>query len=30
MVGAIASSTEKKPMVVGKPSTFMMDFLLQK
>uniref|UniRef100_F6HCV4 phosphoglycolate phosphatase n=1 Tax=Vitis vinifera TaxID=29760 RepID=F6HCV4_VITVI len=30
MVGAISSSTEKKPMVVGKPSTFMMDFLLQK
>lgn len=30
MVGAISSSTEKKPVVVGKPSTFMMDFLLKK
>lgn len=30
MVAAIAGSTEKEPIVVGKPSTFMMDFLLQK
>ncbi|KAK4793255.1 hypothetical protein SAY86_023690 [Trapa natans] len=30
MVAAIAGSTEKKPVVVGKPSTFMMDFLLHK
>ncbi|KAJ4975216.1 hypothetical protein NE237_000322 [Protea cynaroides] len=30
MVGAIRGSTEKEPVVVGKPSTFMMDFLLKK
>lgn len=30
MVGAICGSTEQEPIVVGKPSTFMMDFLLQK
>lgn len=30
MVAAIAGSTKKEPIVVGKPSTFMMDFLLQK
>ncbi|XP_021294111.1 phosphoglycolate phosphatase 2 isoform X2 [Herrania umbratica] len=30
MVGAICGSTEREPVVVGKPSTFMMDFLLQK
>ncbi|XP_052202938.1 phosphoglycolate phosphatase 2 [Diospyros lotus] len=30
MVAAICGSTEKEPIVVGKPSTFMMDFLLQK
>ncbi|EOY29019.1 2-phosphoglycolate phosphatase 2 isoform 4 [Theobroma cacao] len=30
MVGAICGSTEREPIVVGKPSTFMMDFLLQK
>ncbi|KAF7840493.1 phosphoglycolate phosphatase 2 [Senna tora] len=30
MVAAICGSTQKEPTVVGKPSTFMMDFLLQK
>ncbi|MBA0778823.1 hypothetical protein Gotri_006638 [Gossypium trilobum] len=30
MVAAICGSTEQEPIVVGKPSTFMMDFLLQK
>ncbi|XWS18079.1 hypothetical protein CRYUN_Cryun32bG0011000 [Craigia yunnanensis] len=30
MVGAICGSTGREPIVVGKPSTFMMDFLLQK
>ncbi|XP_031392025.1 phosphoglycolate phosphatase 2 isoform X2 [Punica granatum] len=30
MVAAVCGSTEKQPIVVGKPSTFMMDFLLQK
>ncbi|XP_010245044.1 PREDICTED: phosphoglycolate phosphatase 2 [Nelumbo nucifera] len=30
IVGAICGSTKKEPIVVGKPSTFMMDFLLQK
>ncbi|KAL5541160.1 hypothetical protein UlMin_044377 [Ulmus minor] len=30
MVAAICSSTEKERIVVGKPSPFMMDFLLQK
>ncbi|XP_028769881.1 phosphoglycolate phosphatase 2-like isoform X1 [Neltuma alba] len=30
MVAAICGSTQKEPVVVGKPSTFMMDFLLQK
>lgn len=30
MVAAICGSTEREPVVVGKPSTFMMDFLLQK
>ncbi|CAI9087096.1 OLC1v1021085C1 [Oldenlandia corymbosa var. corymbosa] len=30
MVAAICGSTEKEPIVVGKPSTFMMNFLLQK
>ena len=30
MVGAICGSTEREPIVVGKPSTFMMEFLLQK
>ncbi|KAK3007942.1 hypothetical protein RJ639_013355 [Escallonia herrerae] len=30
MVAAICGSTQKEPIVVGKPSTFMMDFLLQK
>ncbi|XP_031118703.1 phosphoglycolate phosphatase 2-like isoform X2 [Ipomoea triloba] len=29
MVGAMCGSTQKEPIVVGKPSTFMMDFLLQ-
>ncbi|KAI5671282.1 hypothetical protein M9H77_11646 [Catharanthus roseus] len=30
MVAAIRGSTEKEPVVVGKPSTFLMDFLLEK
>ncbi|KAK4841432.1 hypothetical protein QYF36_004390 [Acer negundo] len=30
MVGAMCASTEKEPIVVGKPSTFMMEFLLKK
>ncbi|XVF75150.1 hypothetical protein PTKIN_Ptkin13bG0164200 [Pterospermum kingtungense] len=30
MVGAICGSTGLEPIVVGKPSTFMMEFLLQK
>ncbi|KAH0462814.1 hypothetical protein IEQ34_010389 [Dendrobium chrysotoxum] len=30
MVGAIRGSTQKEPIVVGKPSTFMMDYLSQK
>ncbi|OVA08272.1 HAD-superfamily hydrolase [Macleaya cordata] len=30
MVAAVCGSTQKEPIVVGKPSTFMMDFLLQK
>ncbi|KAM7506375.1 hypothetical protein LguiB_005279 [Lonicera macranthoides] len=30
MVAAICGSTQKEPIVVGKPSTFMMDFLVQK
>lgn len=30
MVAAICGSTEKEPIVVGKPATFMMDFLLEK
>lgn len=30
MVAALCGSTEKEPIVVGKPSTFMMDFLLKK
>ncbi|XP_022724543.1 phosphoglycolate phosphatase 2 isoform X2 [Durio zibethinus] len=30
MVGAICGSTGREPIVVGKPSTFMMEFLLQK
>ncbi|RZC94395.1 hypothetical protein C5167_026128 [Papaver somniferum] len=29
MVGAVCGSTQKEPIVVGKPATFMMDFLLQ-
>lgn len=27
MVGAIKGSTKKEPTVVGKPSTFMMEYL---
>lgn len=27
MVGALKGSTKKEPTVVGKPSTFMMDYL---
>lgn len=30
MVAAVCGSTQKEPIVVGKPSTFMMDFLLQR
>lgn len=30
MVAAVCGSTQKEPIVVGKPSTFMMDFLLKK
>ncbi|XP_010686609.2 phosphoglycolate phosphatase 2 isoform X1 [Beta vulgaris subsp. vulgaris] len=30
MVAALCGSTEKEPIVVGKPSAFMMDFLLKK
>ncbi|XP_030968123.1 phosphoglycolate phosphatase 2 [Quercus lobata] len=30
MVAAICGSTQKEPIVVGKPSTFLMDFLQQK
>lgn len=29
MVAAVCGSTQKEPIVVGKPSTFMMDFLLK-
>jgi ribonucleotide monophosphatase NagD (HAD superfamily) len=30
MVGAIRGSTQQEPLVVGKPSTFMMDYLSNK
>lgn len=30
MVAAVCGSTQKEPVVVGKPSTFMMEFLLNK
>lgn len=30
MVAAVCGSTQQEPMVVGKPSTFMMDFLLER
>lgn len=30
MVAAVCGATQKEPIVVGKPSTFLMDFLLQK
>ncbi|KMZ72841.1 Phosphoglycolate phosphatase 2 [Zostera marina] len=30
MVAAVCGSTQKEPIVVGKPSTFMMDFLLKR
>ncbi|XP_052200310.1 phosphoglycolate phosphatase 1A, chloroplastic-like [Diospyros lotus] len=30
MVGAISGSTQREPLVVGKPSTFMMDYLATK
>ncbi|XP_017977430.1 PREDICTED: phosphoglycolate phosphatase 1B, chloroplastic [Theobroma cacao] len=30
MVGAICGSTQREPLVVGKPSTFMMDYLANK
>ncbi|KAF3971008.1 hypothetical protein CMV_005352 [Castanea mollissima] len=30
MVGAVGGSTQREPLVVGKPSTFMMDYLADK
>jgi ribonucleotide monophosphatase NagD (HAD superfamily) len=30
MVGAVLGSTKQEPLVVGKPSTFMMDYLAKK
>jgi ribonucleotide monophosphatase NagD (HAD superfamily) len=30
MVGAVSGSTQREPLVVGKPSTFMMDYLSNK
>lgn len=30
MVGAIGGSTQREPLVVGKPSTFMMDYVATK
>ncbi|GAY60960.1 hypothetical protein CUMW_206120 [Citrus unshiu] len=30
MVGAFVGSTQREPLVVGKPSTFMMDYLANK
>lgn len=30
MVAAVCGTTQKEPIVVGKPSTFMMDFLLER
>lgn len=30
MVAAVCGTTQKEPITVGKPSTFLMDFLLQK
>jgi len=30
MVGALVGSTQREPLVVGKPSTFMMDYLADK
>lgn len=30
MVGAVSGSTQREPLVVGKPSTFMMDYLANK
>lgn len=30
MVGAVRGSTQREPIVVGKPSTFMMDYLADK
>lgn len=30
MVGALIGSTQREPLVVGKPSTFMMDYLANK
>ncbi|XP_028785150.1 phosphoglycolate phosphatase 1B, chloroplastic-like isoform X2 [Neltuma alba] len=30
MVGALSGSTQREPLVVGKPSTFMMDYLANK
>lgn len=30
MVAAVCATTEKEPVVVGKPSPFMMDFLVKR
>jgi ribonucleotide monophosphatase NagD (HAD superfamily) len=30
MVAAISGSTQREPLVVGKPSTFMMDYVANK
>ncbi|KAL9686232.1 hypothetical protein QQ045_023687 [Rhodiola kirilowii] len=30
MVAAVCGTTQREPIVVGKPSTFMMQFLLEK
>lgn len=30
MVGALVGSTQREPLVVGKPSTFMMDYVANK
>ena len=30
MVGALVGSCQREPLVVGKPSTFMMDYLADK
>lgn len=30
MVGAVGGSSQREPLVVGKPSTFMMEYLADK